>query len=60
MKVILSLGLLFLPCIVAAYLVDPPSTAAADTVGDCTYWHFTTETETCSYIAEYWGFTEGI
>lgn len=58
MKATLSLGFMALPCLVAAYPVDPPSTAAADTVNDCTYWHIAAEAETCGDIAEYWGLTD--
>jgi hypothetical protein len=58
MKAILSFSFLALPCIVAAYPVDPPSTAGADTVDDCTYWHIAAVAETCSDMAEYWGLTE--
>ncbi|KAF1922869.1 uncharacterized protein M421DRAFT_426488 [Didymella exigua CBS 183.55] len=58
MKILLSLSLVVPPWLVAAYAVDPPSTAAPDTIADCTYWHIAAETETCSGITEYWGLTE--
>lgn len=34
----LTLGLTFLPLLSAAWLVEPPTTAASDTIQDCTFW----------------------
>ncbi|KAH8624629.1 hypothetical protein IG631_20094 [Alternaria alternata] len=45
---VLVLGALGL---VNAYLVDPPTTAAADTVPDCSGWVVTTSSDTCSSLA---------
>ncbi|KAH6649142.1 hypothetical protein BKA67DRAFT_382165 [Truncatella angustata] len=39
----------------AQYLVDPPTTAAADTIKDCTYWQVASSNDTCTSISEYWG-----
>lgn len=33
------------------YLVDPPTTAAADTVEDCSGWVVTVATDTCTSLA---------
>jgi hypothetical protein len=38
----------------SAYLVDPPSTASADTVSDCSGWHVPTIGDSCDSIAEGW------
>lgn len=58
MKLSGSSILVALPCLVAAYPVEPPSTAAPDTIADCTFWQVATESDTCTSIAEYWGLTE--
>jgi hypothetical protein len=43
-----------LPC-ASAYIIDPPTTAAADTVQDCSAWHVAETGNTCDQIAEnYW------
>ena len=34
-----------------AYLVDPPTTAASDTVSDCSGWVVTTSSDTCTSLA---------
>lgn len=52
-----TLGLAVLPLLGAAYIVDPPSTAAPDTIVDCTYWQVATDTDTCANISAYWGLT---
>ncbi|KAH7311453.1 hypothetical protein B0I35DRAFT_438110 [Stachybotrys elegans] len=37
----------------AQYIVDPPTTAAPDTILDCTYWHVALANDTCDVIIEY-------
>lgn len=39
---------------VAAYLEEPPTTAAADTVSDCSNWHVVASGDTCDSIAKDW------
>ncbi|KAK8037851.1 hypothetical protein PG991_001197 [Apiospora marii] len=54
----LAFGLIVLPALGAAqYTVDPPTTAAPDTIKDCTYWQVAAENDTCASIAQYWGLT---
>jgi hypothetical protein len=36
----------------SAYLVDPPTFAAADTIKDCSAWHIAVTGDTCELIAE--------
>jgi hypothetical protein len=57
MKPSFTLGLAVLPLLGAAYPVDPDSTAAPDTIEDCTYWAVVTDTDTCASISEWWGIT---
>ena len=53
---VLAFGLVLLPALGAAqYSVDPPSTAAPDTIRDCTYWQVAADNDTCSSISAYWG-----
>jgi hypothetical protein len=53
-----ALSLALLPALgVAQYLVDPPTTAASDTITDCTYWQVATANDTCASISAYWGLT---
>lgn len=52
------LGLAVLPCLGAAYLEDPPTTAAPDTIADCSAWHVAAENETCASISKSWYITE--
>ncbi|KAM0809653.1 hypothetical protein AB5N19_09999 [Seiridium cardinale] len=53
-----SLGLVLLPALGSAqYLVDPPTTAAPDTIQDCTYWDVASSNDTCTSISENWGIT---
>lgn len=40
-----------------AYLVDPPTTAASDTIQDCSNWAVVTSTDKCQSIADSWGIT---
>jgi len=54
----LIIGLGLLPLLSAAYLEEPPTTAAPDTVADCSWWHVAAETDTCASISEYWGLTD--
>ncbi|KAI4956225.1 hypothetical protein J4E91_000436 [Alternaria rosae] len=54
----LTLGLVLLPLLSAAYPEEPPTTAAPDTVADCTWWQVAAETDTCASISEYWGLTD--
>ncbi|KEY73229.1 hypothetical protein S7711_10817 [Stachybotrys chartarum IBT 7711] len=37
----------------AQYTVDPPTTAAPDTILDCTYWHVALANDTCEVVNEY-------
>ncbi|KAK8071506.1 hypothetical protein PG997_011709 [Apiospora hydei] len=54
----LAFGLALLPALGAAqFPVDPPTTAAPDTIRDCTYWQVAVENDTCASISEYWGIT---
>ncbi|KAK8091448.1 LysM domain-containing protein [Apiospora hydei] len=39
--------------LVSAYTVDPPTTAPADTIQDCTNWAVATSSDTCESLAEY-------
>lgn len=49
----LAFGLTLLPVLGAAqYTVDPPTTAAPDTIQDCTYWQVAAENDTCVSIAQ--------
>jgi len=52
--VALTLGLiLLLPMLGAAqYTVDPPTTAAPDTIQDCTWWRVAAENDTCASISQ--------
>ena len=52
MRSLFAFSLALLPLLGLAYLVDPPSTAAPDTIEDCTYWHVANETDTCPSISE--------
>lgn len=36
----------------AQYQVDPPTTAAPDTIKDCTWWQVASSTDTCLSISE--------
>lgn len=50
----LAFGLIVLPALGAAqYTVEPPTTAAPDTIRDCTYWQVAAENDTCASIAQY-------
>jgi hypothetical protein len=49
------LGLAALPLLSAAFSVDPDTTAAPDTIEDCTYWQVASDTDTCASMTEYWG-----
>lgn len=42
----------------AAYTVEPPSTAAPDTLEDCTLWQVAADSDTCASIEEYWFITD--
>ncbi|KAK8073176.1 hypothetical protein PG994_004075 [Apiospora phragmitis] len=54
----LAFGLVLLPALGAAqYTVDPPTTAAPDTIRDCTYWQVAADNDTCAGIGQYWGIT---
>jgi hypothetical protein len=54
------IGLALLPVLGAAqYLVEPPTTAAPDTIKDCTYWQVASANDTCESIIEEWGATLG-
>lgn len=53
----LAFGLALLPALGAAYQVDPPSTAAPDTIQDCTYWQVAASDDTCASISAWWGIT---
>ncbi|KAH8645715.1 hypothetical protein BX600DRAFT_477875 [Xylariales sp. PMI_506] len=51
-----AFGFAALPSLVAAqYLVDPPTTAAPDTIQDCTYWQVASAADTCISISDFWG-----
>ncbi|KAJ4994209.1 LysM domain-containing protein [Stagonosporopsis vannaccii] len=52
MKSPLVLALVVLPHLGAAYLDPPPTTAAPDTIEDCSYWRIATETDTCASISK--------
>ncbi|KAK6073694.1 LysM domain-containing protein [Seiridium cupressi] len=53
-----SLALALLPALGSTqYLVDPPTTAAPDTIQDCTYWEVTASNDTCTNISENWCIT---
>ena len=52
-----TFALTVLPLLSAAYLVEPDTPAAPDTVEDCTYWQVATETDTCESIAKDWAIT---
>jgi hypothetical protein len=41
----------------SAYLVDPPTTASADTIQDCSSWQVVTAEDTCVSIADSWFIT---
>jgi hypothetical protein len=49
------LGLAALPLLSAAFSVDPDTTAAPDTIEDCTYWQVASDTDNCASMTEYWG-----
>ncbi|KAH6639792.1 hypothetical protein C7974DRAFT_389209 [Boeremia exigua] len=51
-------GLALLPYFGAAYLDEPPTTAAPDTIPECSLWHIVTETDTCASISADWFITE--
>jgi hypothetical protein len=53
-----ALGLVLLPLLSGAYLVDPPTTASPDTISDCSWWQVATETDTCASISKDWGITQ--
>lgn len=53
----LTLALAVLPLLGAAYLVDPDTPAASDTIEDCTYWAVAAENDTCASISANWGIT---
>jgi hypothetical protein len=55
MKFLFALGLITNLCLTLAYLVDPPTTASADTIEDCTYWQVASEIDTCASIIGQWG-----
>lgn len=42
----------------AAYTVDPPTTAAADTIEDCTNWDVGESGDTCAVLANEWVITQ--
>ncbi|ORY01575.1 hypothetical protein BCR34DRAFT_521866 [Clohesyomyces aquaticus] len=46
------LGLASLVGFATAYLVDPPSTAAKDTIEDCSNWQVVSASDTCQAIAD--------
>jgi hypothetical protein len=52
-----TFALTVLPLLSAAYLVEPDTSAAPDTIEDCTYWQVATETDTCESIAKDWAIT---
>ena len=49
-----TFALAALPLFSAAYIVEPDTPAAPDTIEDCTYWRVATETDTCASIADEW------
>ncbi|KAK6857297.1 hypothetical protein PG990_010859 [Apiospora arundinis] len=54
----LAFGLALLPALGAAQFQEaPPTTAAPDTIRDCTYWQVAAAEDTCDSIAAYWGIT---
>lgn len=58
MKSLFALAFASIPLLSAAYIVDPPTTAAPDTIEDCTYWHVAEDADTCASMSAYWGLTE--
>lgn len=47
----------FVACVAArvfAYLEDPPTTAAPDTIQDCSWWHVAEAGDECTAIADVW------
>ncbi|KAL5422420.1 hypothetical protein PMIN04_004748 [Paraphaeosphaeria minitans] len=52
MKSLLGAALTVVPLLGAAYTVDPPTTAASDTIEDCTLWATATSTSTCADLIE--------
>jgi hypothetical protein len=55
-----SIRYLLYACLVSlatCYLVDPPTTAANDTIQDCTNWVVVTATDTCTSIASSYAIT---
>lgn len=58
MKPTLPLTLAMLSSIATAWPVAPDTTAASDTIEDCTYWAVATADDTCPSFSEYWGLTE--
>lgn len=52
-----TFALTVLPLLSTAYLVEPDTPAAPDTIEDCTYWQVATETDTCESIARDWAIT---
>lgn len=55
MKFSLALTITILSCFGLAYLIEPDTTAAPDTITDCTYWQVASENDTCVSISAYWG-----
>lgn len=58
MKLAQPLTLAMLSSMAVAWPVDPESTAAPDTIADCTYWAIATAEDTCQSLSEYWGLSE--
>lgn len=53
-----AFGIAFLPLLSAAWLVDPPTTAAPDTIQDCTFWAVAEREEsTCKALVDSWMFS---
>lgn len=52
-----SLTLTSILGLVGAYLVDPPTTAAQDTIQDCSNWQVVTAADKCQAIADNNGIT---
>ena len=54
----LAFGITFLPLLSAAWLVEPPTTAAPDTVQDCTWWEVVEpEENTCQAFVNAYQFS---
>jgi hypothetical protein len=56
---VLRLSLAAASCLglVGAYLIDPPTTAAQDTISDCSNWQIVSASDQCQTIAESNGIT---